>query len=87
MNNPNLIACPHCQKELSVQAEVCPHCGNRNVPGARQSTLLALLVYALLLVGGVEFLGWFIWKDSSGLPIGFICVGILVALFVRARFF
>ena len=51
-----LFKCPECGKEISDQAEACPHCGNPLRPVVIEATSRrwkrAILVSAILFIGG-----------------------------------
>jgi hypothetical protein len=47
-HNPMLATCPACKKEVSIKAEVCPHCGHRlktSIVNVVAAIILALLIW------------------------------------------
>jgi predicted nucleic acid-binding Zn ribbon protein len=53
-DNAPTISCPYCQKEISEQAEVCPHCRNfisfEDAPRRYPPWLIAGVVVCILIV-------------------------------------
>ena len=52
----DVVACPHCGREISELAEQCPHCGDWIVQdaGSKRNPLLVAIAILLLIV----FLLW-----------------------------
>lgn len=88
-----MIQCPECGKEISDQAQTCPHCGNPIHPIVIEKTsknwkLAKLISWIVLLVGGYLFLrgygsgGWENPMTGGGFTLGFLgFVSLLVAKF------
>jgi len=46
----NLTPCPACQKDVSTQAEKCPHCGHGVKKSFSIGRVLGLLVFVLIVI-------------------------------------
>lgn len=44
-----LINCPECKKEVSSEAEKCPHCGHSIAPKQSATGVLAAIIIGLIL--------------------------------------
>jgi TM2 domain-containing membrane protein YozV len=65
---PNLIACPDCQKHISINAQSCPHCGHTFFRPNR-SVAIALA----WLLGGVGAHNFYLRKPGAGVASLLLC--------------
>lgn len=88
-----LIQCPECGKEISDQAESCPHCGNPLRPVVIESTskkwkTATVIAWIVFLTGTYLFLrglgsgGWENPMTGSGFSLGLIgLIALMIAKF------
>ena len=59
----NLTNCPACQKQISISAETCPHCGHpiKKIREQRNSliTMIAIMVICLIVIFAIKLQGLF----------------------------
>ena len=59
----NLTNCPACQKQISVSAETCPHCGHpiKKIREQKNSliTMIAIMIICLVVFFAIKLQGLF----------------------------
>ena len=58
----NLTNCPACQKQISISAETCPHCGHpiKKIREQKNSliTMIAIMVICLVVFFAIKLQGF-----------------------------
>jgi hypothetical protein len=64
--NPNLRSCRDCGKDVSVNADACPHYGAKRKQGKSVLEFVFLVVFLLPVAFGTAFMAWFLVLAALG---------------------